>query len=338
MARITYRPKGFTANVADAIRKANQVCAFYRSEYGMDLTLRQLYYQFVARGWLENTDRNYKNLGNWVNDARLAGQMDWGYIVDRTRNVRSVSHWDTPQDIMRGAASSYRLDKWSTQPNRVEVWVEKDAMVGVLEDVCADLDVPFFSCRGYTSQSELWAAAQRLRSYQVAGQMPVVIHLGDHDPSGIDMTRDIRERLEMFTEQDWLNASDTLNGSVTVGAIREDMRAQGAGPVLVERIALTMDQIEERQPPPNPTKLTDSRAPDYVAQYGYESWELDALDPAFLADLVRDAVAVYRNDDLYADQERKERKERALLNDASRQWKDLVAHLAANPPVTHLEH
>src|SRR5215467_8357308 len=161
-------------------------------------------YQFVSRDPLPNRQSEYKRLGDIINDARLAGLVDWGAIVDRTRNIRALSHWSDPAAIVEAAANRFAVDKWADQPRRVEVWIEKDALVGVFEPVCDELDVPLFSCRGYTSQSEVWGAAQRLERYLMAGQEVVILHFGDHDPSGLDMTRDIRERLRLFLRHDFV--------------------------------------------------------------------------------------------------------------------------------------
>lgn len=242
----------------------------------------------VARGYIPNNERSYKNIGNLINDGRLAGLIDWYAITDRTRNLRGNSHWDTPAEVIESAKYSYRLDKWEGQPNYVEVWVEKDALVDVVGQACRPLDVPFFSCRGYTSQSEMWAAAQRFIRRDDREQR-IIIHLGDHDPSGIDMTRDIQERLEMF----------------------------GAD-VIVKRVALTMEQIDFYTPPPNPAKLTDSRCWGYIQKFGNESWELDALEPKVITDLITEQVTMYRDDTLYqqvCDQERREKRELQLLCD-----------------------
>jgi hypothetical protein len=265
----------------------NQVIQEYQAQ-GYELTLRQAYYQLVARGYIPNNERSYKNIGNLINDGRLAGLIDWYAITDRTRNLRGNSHWDTPAEVIESAKYSYRLDKWEGQPNYVEVWVEKDALVDVVGQACRPLDVPFFSCRGYTSQSEMWAAAQRFIRRDDREQR-IIIHLGDHDPSGIDMTRDIQERLEMF----------------------------GAD-VIVKRVALTMEQIDFYTPPPNPAKLTDSRCWGYIQKFGNESWELDALEPNVITDLITEQVTMYRDDTLYqqvCDQERREKRELQLLCD-----------------------
>lgn len=249
------------------VKQANQVIREYRAQ-GFDLTLRQLYYQFVARGWLANTDLEYNRLGDIITDARLAGLIDWKAIVDRTRNLKGVTHWESPQALVANAAQGFAIDKWADQPFRPEVWIEKEALAGVFAGVCRGLDVPYFSCRGYTSASEMWVAGRRLRRYRKAGQIPVIFHFGDHDPSGMDMTRDITDRLALFA----------------------------AAPIVVKRLALNMNQIQQYHPPANPAKVTDGRAKAYMVQYGTSSWELDALEPAVLAALVTRSVHRIRDE------------------------------------------
>jgi hypothetical protein len=256
------------------------------------LTLRQLYYQFVSRDLIANNMREYKNLGDVINDARLAGLIDWEAIVDRTRNLQSLSHWSSPAEIIESCAAQFRVDKWSDQPRRVECWIEKDALVGVIEGVCQDLDISFFSCRGYTSQSEMWSAAMRLRKYRKEGQEPLVLHLGDHDPSGKDMSRDIIDRLAEFS----------------------------GGAIELQRLALNMAQVRQYNPPPNPAKITDSRAAGYIAEFGDESWELDALEPAVIATLIRTAVYAVRDEDKWSAKEDEQDTAREQLQKVSAKW------------------
>jgi hypothetical protein len=281
MPKIQYEEKKFGVDTRVIISQADEIIQNYQAQ-GFRLTLRQLYYQFVSRALIPNTEKSYKRLGNIVSDARRNGDLDWDAIEDRTRHLRKLSHWDKPQSILKSAKQSYHLDLWQNQDTRVEVWVEKDALVGVIESICNDNDVPYFACRGYVSDSEMWSAAQRHIAYN---QNIVVLHLGDHDPSGIDMTRDIQSRLELFNE----------------GIDLE-----------VRRIALTMKQIEELRPPPNPAKITDSRFKDYAKKYGNESWELDALEPSYISDLIENAILNIRDNDIYdelVDQQETERKQ-----------------------------
>lgn len=295
MPKTKYQNFSFRADTLQTIAKANQIIAEYQAQ-GFDLTLRQLYYQMVSRDIIPNKVSEYKRLGSIINDARLAGLIDWLAIVDRTRNLRSVGHWDSPRDIIRSAYQSFRLDKWENQEYRPEVWIEKDALVGVIDGVCTEMDVPYFSCRGYTSQSEMWAAAQRLLRYADEGQTPVIIHLGDHDPSGKDMTRDIRERIELFTKQG----------------------------IEVQRVALNMSQIEEYNPPPNPAKETDSRFRAYMLEFGDESWELDALDPTVIADVISSAITGFRNDTQWDEDVEREETQRRQLEGVSNHWTSVL--------------
>ncbi|KKL45349.1 hypothetical protein LCGC14_2356530, partial [marine sediment metagenome] len=129
--RIAYESWRPGAQARAMVGYANEICADYAAQ-GYDLTLRQLYYQFVSRGLLPNTDRSYSNLGTTTNRARLAGLLDWDYIVDRTRNLQSVAHWDSPASLIDACAEQFTLDKWTDQPYRIEVWVEKEALAGVI--------------------------------------------------------------------------------------------------------------------------------------------------------------------------------------------------------------
>lgn len=278
MPCIAYKEVNFREKSLALIRIINNVIAEYQRD-GYELTLRQTYYQLVARGYIENSERSYKNIGNLINDGRLAGLIDWRAICDRTRRVRKASHWNSPDEIIYSAARQYRIDRWKEQPNYVEVWVEKDALIDIIAQSCDPYDVPHFSCRGYTSQSEMWNAAQRFIDKRAEDKECHIIHLGDHDPSGIDMTRDIEDRLEMF------------------GA---DVR--------VHRIALIMDQVEAYDPPPNPAKLSDSRCGLYIRKYGRHSWELDALEPSVLSTLITDELESLLDGEAY-DQACKEERE-----------------------------
>lgn len=294
MPKIAYRDIKFQAKTLNLIQLINSIVQEYH-EQGYDLTLRQVYYQLVARGYIPNNERSYKNLGNVLNDGRLAGLIDWNSIVDRTRNLKRNSHWDSPKDIIESAAYQFARDKWQDQPNYVEVWVEKDALVGVVGQICNKLDVPYFSCRGYVSQSEMWTAARRFISERGRRESCTILHLGDHDPSGIDMTRDIQERLDMFGAE-----------------------------VNVKRIALTMSQVSLYNPPPNPTKLTDARAGSYLSTYGEECWELDALDPSVMSELISTHVEELRDYDLYQAQIDKERRQKRDLHNIHDYWRSVT--------------
>lgn len=293
MPKIQYIDKNFSKGSLGIIGKANAIIKEYRAE-GLSLTLRQLYYQFVARDLIANKQSEYKRLGAIISDARLAGLVDWEAIEDRTRNLKRLYHNTDPGDAVNDALDQFMLDHWADQDYRVEVWIEKEALVGVIETICRQLDVPFFACKGYVSQSEMWSAAMRLKHARRCGQTPVIIHLGDHDPSGIDMTRDIFDRHDMFD-----------------------------GAHKVERIALNMSQVEQYGPPPNPAKLTDSRSNSYVGKFGYDSWELDALEPRVLRDLIEDTVLKYRDGDVYEQTIAQENEYREVLEKVVDKWETL---------------
>lgn len=299
MPKIEYEKKNFRQEALETITQAETIIQDYQAQ-GFSLTLRQLYYQFVARALIPNTDKSYTRLGNIISDARRSGLIDWDAIIDRTRYLRKLSSWDKPQSILESARDSYHRDLWANQDKRLEVWIEKDALVGVIETICQENDVPFFSCRGYVSDSEMWAGAMRALKYQENKSKPsqktIVLHLGDHDPSGIDMTRDIGDRLKLFM-------------------FYRDIE--------IRRIALTMEQIEELNPPPNPAKVTDSRYEGYVAKYGNESWELDALEPQYIANLIEEQILDERDDDKWQELVDEQESERKQIAEIITKWDNL---------------
>lgn len=247
----------------ETIRVVNAILAEYANQ-GYRLSLRQLYYQLVARDYIENSIKSYKRTGDLVSNARLAGLVDWEMIEDRGRETVANVHWESPAQIVRAAAQQFKIDHWENQSCYVEVMVEKDALSGILEPVCRKLDIRFTANKGYSSSSAMYAAAKRIAQAARDGKEVHLFYLGDHDPSGIDMTRDIQERLALFTYD------------------RIDIETK--------RLALNFDQVEQWQPPENPAKESDSRYQIYLEQFGESSWELDAVEPATLASLVEEHV------------------------------------------------
>lgn len=279
MPKIQYKDVRFHKSSIELLNLVDGIVKEY-ADQGYNLTLRQLYYQLVARGYIENNQRSYKRVGNLINDARLAGIVDWNAITDRTRSMKQNSHWNSPKEIINAAIDQYAIDTRSSQENYIEVWVEKEALVDVVAQAARKLDVSYFACRGYVSQSEMWAASRRFSSVK----NNYIIHLGDHDPSGVDMTRDIADRMELF------------------GAAVE-----------VKRIALNFNQIEEFAPPPNPAKITDSRFVGYIKRYGRESWELDALNPALINQLITQNVLKLTDMDEWERKKAIQRQEKRIM-------------------------
>jgi hypothetical protein len=260
-----YVPRDFRPEALAQIRQANIIIETYQAR-GFSLTLRQIYYQFVTKAWIENSDRSYARLGELLNQGRLAGLVSWTAIEDRSHSLHGHKTYAGPGEALAEIHRNYKMDLWATQPYRPEVWVEKMALAEVVGQICNKLRVDFFPAGGYVSQSLQWRAGRRMARYVSKGQRPIVFHLGDHDPSGLNMTEDNSKRLNLF-----------------------------AGvPVQVVRLALNFDQVERYRPPPNPAKLTDSRYAAYQREHGDESWELDALDPEVIQELISSAVGRLR--------------------------------------------
>lgn len=275
--KMAFIDKRFSKKSLEIIERANMICADYARQ-GYDLSLRQLYYQFVRRNWIVNCEASYKNLGNVINDARLTGLLDWKYIKDRGRTTETNSHWKSPAEIMQAVAEQFKIDTWKYQPNHVEVLVEKQALEGILEPVCKRLDVGFTANKGYSSVSSMFEIGQRLKGKMYDEKHVHILYLGDHDPSGIDMTRDVEKRLMLLSEAEKWGMEDQFH---------------------MHRLALNMDQVEQYNPPENPAKVTDSRYEKYMEEFGEASWELDALEPSVLAGLVTDKVIALRSEDVY---------------------------------------
>ncbi len=274
MTRIRYRELRLRESSLQTIAAIDRLIEEY-AQNSLSLTVRQIHYQFVARGWMPNSGTTYSHIQDCVNKGRLAGLLDWEAIEDRGRTLRGVQTQVSPAHAVAGVRRDYRLDLWADQPFRPEVWIEKQALEGVIEQICVQLRVDFYAQKGYNSQSEQWRAGQRFADYVRRGQRPIVLHLGDHDASGVHMTEDNRQRLEEF-----------------------------AGvPVMVQRLALNYDQIEQYNPPENFAKESDSRREFYerhMARVGGDpslSWELDALDPLVVRRLISDAVLGLRDPD-----------------------------------------
>lgn len=290
----TFTTKKFGSDALEMIETINVILENYAGQ-GYDLSLRQLYYQLVSKNLVPNTEKSYKNVGSLVSDARLAGRIDWDMIKDRGREMVANPHWDGTQDFIESVAPQYRFDLWDDQPKYVEVMVEKQALEGVLQPVCRQLDVPFTANKGYSSSSAMYEASKRYLKRAEDGKEIYVIYLGDHDPSGIDMSRDVLDRLNLF-----------LNTSMGMSSNEGDL-------LTVNRVALNMDQVRELNPPENPAKLTDSRADSYIQRFGRSSWELDAIEPRQLASLVTNAITTLMDVPKFNKNEKKQKKGRKDL-------------------------
>lgn len=287
-----YRPHKFHGSSKEIVDKANEILT-EMSQNGYTLTLRQLYYQFVRRNWLANEEKQYKRLGSLVTKAREAGVMDWYAIEDRGRSCYGPQIDENAASVVRGIESQLQMDFWARQDHYLEVWVEKQALESVLARPCRRLRVNHMACKGYLSASEAWRAGLRFKDAANAGKHCTLIHLADHDPSGLNMTDDNRDRVRLFAE--------TNN-------------------VEIRRIALTIEQIKQYECPPNPAKETDSRAGKYVKEFGPSSWELDALQPSVIEGLIEDTVREYIDEDTWAGIEYLQEEARRPLRALSANW------------------
>jgi hypothetical protein len=266
--REAFKEHRFGADALARIATINDVVRTYQAE-GYRLTLRQLYYQLVTVNAIVNEERSYKNLGELLGQARLAGLVDWNAIEDRQRVPRMHIEFDDIVQRVDVALDNYRLRRWADQPYYVELWVEKEALAGVLEPIANEHHVVLMVNKGYSSLSAMKESADRFiegtKQQTPAERMGVLLYLGDHDPSGEDMVRDVRDRLSLL------------------GVYPRNLE--------VRKIALTTAQVQRYKPPHNPAKTTDSRYEAYRRLHGDRCWEVDALPPRVLTQLINDEIA-----------------------------------------------
>jgi hypothetical protein len=307
MSKIKYEDRRFTAVARDVVETAERICDEYAAQ-GYNLTLRGLYYQFIRRDLFpesrrnaagtKNHQQNYKWLGDLVSDARISGLVDWNHIDDPTREAEGGDGgYGSPEQAIDIINDAYRITKWDGQEHYLEVWVEKEALVDIISRPASRWNVRYMACKGSPSTSAVWKAARRLRRFENEGRKTEVIYLGDHDPTGLDISRDIQDRLAMFRSS-----------------------AQ------VDRIALNMDQITDDLPP-SPAKLSDSRAQGYIELYGDDTWELDAMEPAALDEMVENAILARLDRDLWDQRVAQEAHEKLQLQALSDNWHDILGHM-----------
>lgn len=271
-------------NYAETVAAVNQVIV----QYDMPLTLRQIYYRLVAAGLIPNRRSAYNGLSAQLVKAREHREVREDRIVDRSRSIEDRA-FDSPGDFLDAAiyTTENRFFRrfWTSQEVYVEAWVEKDALSQVIAGAVEDMNTIVAPSRGYSSYSYVRDAARRFSKNIGDTDQVIILHLADHDPSGLDMTRDLQTRFDSYSELD----------------------------VTVKRIALTFDQVQERNLIPNPAKIQDPRASGYIDQYGNECWELDAIEPNELVEMVQQAVEDQVTDwdawDQIKDQDVKERNE-----------------------------
>lgn len=234
------------------------------ADNGYHMTVRQLYYQLVAKNIIPNMISSYQRVSKAITTGRMNGMIDWEHIVDRVRVPMMPNQFDTISSFVRAIKDAYRTYRWSDQEHYIEVMVEKEALAGILEPVTRRYHVSLLVNKGYASASAMHDVSIRMREQEDEGKECHILYMGDHDPSGIDMVRDIQDRMNRFDQE-----------------------------VDVQRIALTKEQIEDHNLPPNPAKKSDPRSKQYYEEHGSESWELDALNPEVLTGILTCNIEAY---------------------------------------------
>jgi len=238
------------------------------SEYTTRLTIRQIFYRLVSKHIIANTVREYGYLDKVLVDARWDGRVKFLSIEDRTRQfIGEDEELHTPEETFQGWLTAFlncykyhKLPMWLDQEKYVEVWLEKQALQGLFDEITRRYNVTLFPCRGYPSLTKLYESAIRI-SDKEEGKDVLILYFGDFDPSGEDIPRKIQEDLERLGRS-------------------FEMR----------KIAITKEQIEEYNIPPLPAKTSDPRYASFVETHGDEAVELDAIDPKVLQDLIREAL------------------------------------------------
>lgn len=238
-------------------------------QYKVPLTLRQIFYRLVANFDYPNKDSAYCQLSKQLVQARKDGFIDECMIEDRSREILGGDTGSHNMKEFLGNQISNFLNSprifsrkiWNNQAKFVIVWIEKDALSRVVSDVADKYRVMTAPSRGYASYTFIKQAIERFP----LDKCTVVLHFADHDPSGLDMTRDLQKRLDNYS----------------IDSLRI---------IEVERVALSYDQVIDYNLSPNPTKLADPRSEEYVAEFGNQCWELDAIDPDDLQIIVKEAI------------------------------------------------
>jgi len=238
------------------LNNIQQILGEYHSQGLLPITIRQLYYEMVARIIIGNNTNEYTRMKKLMTVARETGEIPYEYIIDTTRRVSIPAYYHNVEDCLKDTVSSYRLNRWADQDYYIEVWVEKDAMASTISDIPWKYSIPFMSNKGYSSTTAMHDAEERFDTNEYKCK---ILYLGDHDPSGLNMDKDISNR---------------------VG-------------VEVERIALTVEQVEKYSLPPNPAKKSDPRSKNYVSEYGNKSWELEALPIKLVRELLEEKIMHY---------------------------------------------
>jgi len=308
--------KYWEGDKAEMVRQMVEITNDYKSQ-GYRLTLRQLYYQMVSRNYIPNDQNCYGKLSSVLDDCRYSGVIDWDIIEDRGRVPFTPYYENSVADALEKTVRWYALDKKIGQPVYTELWTEKDAISSILKQSVEDYTITVGINKGFASSTAMYEAYTRFMKEIKNRRKVVVLYFGDHDPSGLDMIRDIQARLEGFMAKgrhqsffvndldtddlenilyDNRELADRIDKCISAKRVDETLKRTLFAQISVKKwfevkhIGLTMEQIEEFDLPPNPAKFSDPRAKKYVQEHGDVSWEVDALSPTAILDIVRTSL------------------------------------------------
>ncbi len=250
------------------------------------MTVRQVFYQLVSRQVIAKAEAEYKTtVVRLLAEMRLNGHIPFHWIADNTRWMRKPRTFDSLKGMLELSTQTYRRALWNDQSTYVEIWLEKDALAGVLYEETESWDVPLMVTRGYPSLSYLHGAAMAIAN---CGKPAYLYYFGDHDPSGVDIPRATEQRIRDFAPE---------------------------AEIHFESVAVTPEQIRLLNLPTRPTKTSDTRSKNFSG----ESVEVDAMPPATLRALVKNCIEQHIDKRALKATEEIEAAERETLETITRQ-------------------
>ena len=255
------------------------------------MTVRQVFYQLVTRGEIDKTEDQYRGtVVRLMTEMRMSGELPFEWVIDGSRSVNITQTFDNVEDAVQQTAEFYRRSALQQSPDYLEIWIEKGALAGVIDRVTDEYDVPLMVSRGMASLTFLYGTAQQIQKAHVHGKRSFIYQLGDHDPSGELIPRNIEQRLTEMCEM------------------------LDCPPPKVKRVAFTPGQIKRYRLPTRPTKREGNK---HAAGFVGDSVELDALPPRILRDMVRKVIENHISPDALAALRTAEESEREIL----KMWK-----------------
>jgi hypothetical protein len=286
-----FKDHRFQKKTRERLERIKVIIAEYEAR-GFKLGCRQIHYQFVARGWHENTENNVGKINSTLRNAREAGEVDWDMIEDRSRQLIEPVTYDGPADRIEYASYSYAEEPWKDQRYRPIVCIEKHGLLESITGVCDEHGVLYFAHHGSCSRTILYKVAKRCAEISDQGQTPLVLHLSDHDPTGKQMDHSVSNSISKYANR------------------KIEMR----------RLGLTKQQVRQYRLIPFPAKETDPRYNEYVEEHGVSAWELDALEPEAISGLIRTELNKLIDRKKWKAAKRQEERNRAQIKWVADNW------------------